>query len=886
MIKKLSDKTWCQYLCALLLPLLLLAAAFAALGITPFGDNTMLFADANAQYVQYFSYTQRLLHGQESLLYSFGKDLGGNMLNQITWYLFNPVYLLFYFGGVETLPTTYSLVCMLTTSLSGLTMLAFLRHTVSEKRTHLIFSTVYALGGYCVANCFQLFWLLSVAMLPLVAWGIHRIVEGKSAALYLAALAYAIFQNYYIGYMLCVFSLLYFLVLFFTTREERQEAVPVISDRSLLLRYGVSSLLGGLLCAVIHLPILLSFVEGRLTQVDYTDFEFVENMPLLQIGAKLFTGANSISEQVNGLPNIFCTLLPVALCLLFFLDDKNAPRKKVGYFVLLLVYLLSFYIRTFSSVFQMFSHTNWFNYRYSFVFTFLLLLIAAEEFEHITDIAPETVKKCLVIMALATVLIFAQRYEFVSGAMALVDWALLLAIFGALSFHKNAPERASYRAFALLVLLCCSLQLYMNYFFTVKKLDDWGNTLSDYTESILAPGAITEGVASVDDSFYRMEIEENLTSVHANNGIMYGYNGVGQITSTERAYILKGLSRFGVNWYDMRSYYTPGVPAAMDSFLGLKYIMSENDLTAEKAYDKKLSVEETSLYQNPFVLPVSILSDSALADIDPEAVNIFQLQNKLWQSLSSGSEDIFTPVADITYTMHALTDPKAYTTDGDKLDNTWNEDAESDTEDKTDSEPNYYISYSFTATSEDPAYIYLGTYVGSNGYNGDALQCLGAHKVGETVTGRVELSANIPMEILQYSCDHFSVYYENLDVLAAHSGVIQARDVSIQKERGNVISGSFTADEARTLLFTIPYDEGWTLYIDGVEAKYEKVLDIFMACPVEAGTHSWRMVYVPVGMKLGGIITAAAALGCIVFAVMESRWLRKRREQESVESAV
>lgn len=882
MEKKLLDRPWLQYLCAFLLPLLLLSAAFAALGITPFGDGTMLYSDAQGQYVQNFSYLHRLLNGQESLLYSFSKDLGGVMLGQMTWYVMNPVFCIFALGTLEDLPLLYSLACMLNTALCGVTMLAFLRHTVSAKKEQLIFSTIYALSGYCVANNFQLFWLMSVALLPLVAWGVRRVVDGKSAALYFVSLAYAILQNFYIGYMLCVFSLLYFTVLFFVTRRERAEATPPVGGGSLWLRFGVASLLAGLLCAVLLVPICLSFVEGRLTQVGYSDFQFVENMPLLQIGAKLFTGANSTSELINGLPNIFCTLFPVALCLLFFMDDRSPSPKRVGYFVLLLVYLLSFYVRTFSAVFQMFSHTNWFNYRYSFVFTFLLLQVAAEELEHILDIPTETVKKCLVVMAVATVLIFAQRYEFVSGAMALVDWLLLLAIFGGLAFHKRSPERASYQSLVLLMLLCTSFSLYLNYYSCVKKLDAWACSYEDFSKPILATGAIVDGLRAADDSFYRMESE----ATAPNNAIFYGYNGVGQFTSTERAYILQGLSRFGVGWYDMRSFYTPGVPASMDSFLGLKYIMSENDLAQEKGYEKRLTIEETSLYQNPAALPVAILSDSSLKELEPKAVNIFQLQNELWQGMSSVSETIFTPVTDITYSMHALTDAKSYTTDGDKLDIVWDTSSETDTSSQSSAassstaaveaaDPDYYMSYSFTAESDDPIYIYLGGVLGANGFSDQALKYVGTYEPGETVTGTVPLVTNVSKAVFETTCDAFSVYYEDLDALAAHSGVMSEREVTVQKERGSVLSGTFTADRAQTLLFTIPYDEGWTLYIDGAPAEYEKTLDIFMACPVSPGTHTWRMVYIPEGMSLGAAISAAAALALIAAAILEKRSLRR-----------
>jgi len=872
------ENGWIFYIFSFLLPLLLLMAVFAALDITPFGSDTLLYSDADGQYINYFSYAARVLHGQESILYSFSKDLGGQMLNQIGGYLFNPFYLLFFFGTYETFPTIYSLVCILTTALAGLTMFAFLSHNVSKHYSMLIFSTAYALCGYSVANNFQLFWLLSVAMLPLIAWGIHRILEGRSAALYFAALTFTIFQSSYIGYMLCVFSLLYFSIQFFLTAEQRNRMLPAFSGKNVVIRYATASLFSGLLNAVLLIPVYWSYREGRLTQVDSYDFQFVENMPLLQMGAKLFSGASSALELINGRPHIFCTLFVVALALLFFLDGRNEKREKYGYAILLGVYLLSFYLKTFSTIFQMFSEPNWFNFRYSFVFSFLLILIAAREFIGLESVSPVNLKKCLTILAIATVLIFAQSYEFVSGGMAVLDWLILLIIFGGYLFYQKHPERADRKAFVLLALLCTSMSLYVNYYYSVHSLSDWEKTMEEYQDGVRVSGALVEAVQSADSGFYRMETEKTRYETCGNDGVMFGYNGVGQFTSTERAYILKGLSRFGVSWFDMRSFYDPGMPAAMESFLGLKYIIGVNDLQAEKGYEKKATVEDQMLYLNRNALGIAILSDDSLSDIDIEAENIYALQNRIWKGMTSGTQDIYTPVTGITYTIHSIAETKEYTADGDNLDVPWAESEETSETDAAAEEAglSYYLTYSFVAENENPVYLYLGSFLTElQGTSFDTLRYIGTYQAGETVTGTIELSGTLSELGLQQLCDCFSVYYENLDVLREYSAILQSRQVTIQKEKGNIVSGTVNCDTPQTLLLTIPYDAGWTLYVDGEETPYEKTLGIFMRCELEAGEHTWKMVYVPEGMKLGGIISAATAVAAVLFFVWEGK--RKKR---------
>ena len=64
--------------------------------------------------------------------------------------------------------------------------------------------------GYSVAYAQNVLWLDAVILLPLACAGIDRLLAGKGAVGFALALATAIFTNFYMGYMLCVFSVLYF----------------------------------------------------------------------------------------------------------------------------------------------------------------------------------------------------------------------------------------------------------------------------------------------------------------------------------------------------------------------------------------------------------------------------------------------------------------------------------------------------------------------------------------------------------------------------------------------------------------------------------------------------------------------------------------------------
>ena len=76
---------------AFLCPALVLLAAYFAFGVYPFGGESVLVLDLNAQYVYFFGALRRVLHGDASLFYSFSRALGGEFLGIFAYYLASPL---------------------------------------------------------------------------------------------------------------------------------------------------------------------------------------------------------------------------------------------------------------------------------------------------------------------------------------------------------------------------------------------------------------------------------------------------------------------------------------------------------------------------------------------------------------------------------------------------------------------------------------------------------------------------------------------------------------------------------------------------------------------------------------------------------------------------
>lgn len=89
------------------------------------------------------------------------------------------------------------------------------------------------------------------------------------------------------------------------------------------------------------------------------------------------------------------------------------------------------------------------------------------------------------------------------------------------------------------------------------------------------------------------------------------------------------------------------------------------------------------------------------------------------------------------------------------------------------------------------------------------------------------------------------------------------------------IKGTLEAKESGVLLFTIPDDGGWKIYIDGKEAPVIKAAGYFCSVEIEEGVHEIEAVYTVPGIIPGAAISAFTALTLVII------WLIKKRKAAS-----
>ncbi len=87
----------------------------------------------------------------------------------------------------------------------------------------------------------------------------------------------------------------------------------------------------------------------------------------------------------------------------------------------------------------------------------------------------------------------------------------------------------------------------------------------------------------------------------------------------------------------------------------------------------------------------------------------------------------------------------------------------------------------------------------------------------------------------------------------------------------NSLRGELYSDDKSFMVISLPYDEGWKILVNGEEVTVYKVNGGTMGIPVEAGTNTIEMYFVPKGFKLGALMTATGVIAFIVIIFIDRR---------------
>lgn len=514
MKKKSSAKI---ILLSFIIPCAAFLGACAVCRIAPFGGRTLMAVDMADQYVEFFGYLKSVFTGENDLFYTMSKTIGGDMYSFAAYYLFSPLNVIFAFVKLEDLPVAITFLAALKISLCGLFVCLFFLYHSDKKRpaVSLIASTSYALMAYNILYCCNIMWLDGVYAFPAVLLGIERLIREKRSGVYIVALAFSLMANYYIGYMLCIASVIYYICSAGSSGNGR------IKDT--LGCFALSSLIAGAASAVVLIPVFLSF-EGTKAASAETLSLFATFRPLGFI-SRLFCGRLTSTDLYRGMPAVFCGISASIFAILFFFNRNITVRRKIFSGISAAAIVVSMYVSIINTAWHGFAYPACFPFRYAFVFS-LFWLVPAHD--------------CAVEM---------------QGA-----------------FRSRIGEKLC--SSRLLGAALCAVQL-VSVFLCACELKNYApDDLEYYRDYVVRVRNSIDPIKSSDDSLYRME----KINGDFNYPMLFSYNGLSHYCSTEKAATKDYARKMGLTHWDYFTRYGRGTSAAANSLLGIKYIVSEFEM--------------------------------------------------------------------------------------------------------------------------------------------------------------------------------------------------------------------------------------------------------------------------------------------------------------------
>lgn len=853
-----------------------LSAGIAVLCITiiyiiysvfPFGDYTVLRMDLYHQYGPLFAELYERVVSHQSFLYSWFSGGGSSFLGNYFNYLSSPLSALIFLFDKKDISFAISFIVSVKCILSAGTFSYYLNS--SQKKNNAlssVFGVFYAFSAYFLAYYWNVMWLDGMILLPLIALGIERIINSGKSTTYIISFVLLFFSSYYMGFMMCIFAVIYHLGYFLisskfndkidtTTQFKKKYSFKALLNNKFFnrgVRFAISSIAAAGVCAFTLVPVFMilrsssatsdSFPNGFSSYYNIFDF-------LTTHLANLETTIRSSGDDV--LPNVYSGMLAVILLPLFVINKDIRFKEKAAYIIMLLIFFMSFNNNILNFIWHAFHFPNDLPFRFSYMYSFLLLVCG---YRCITKMKSITIRDIgLVGMSWVFFIIIAQKMATtkMSETTIYISIGFIILWTAFLYLLKNKKlDKMIVTALAIVMVFSEVLIADTESILITQENGNYSSNFSNYEEAI-------HKIHSSDDGFYREELTYLETRMDPS---YYGYNGMSVFSSMayeDYSRLQYSLGMFGnrINSYT----YNTQTPV-YNMMFNLKYLIKADvsSIPSDNIYSYSFSTrdDKTAVYENSYFLPISFAVNPKITDWYTEEGNPFEVQNSFF-SLATGYDNVFTEV-DYLSTDFDLMSGDEVTQNG----TFWF---------SKDSDDNYgYVDFSFAPKKSGNAYLYVTSpeiemiEINCNNLAGFTQNIgepyildLGYCEEGEEIKVSFDCTNietnNTYAEIYAYTVDD--------DVLKLGYDRLSNSSLNVTSHYDTNISGTIHINEDSILYSSIPFDEGWSILIDGEKADTFALGDVMLATYIKPGEHTVEYKYSPRGLNLGIIISAASIAG-------------------------
>ena len=803
----------------------------------------------------------------------------------------------------------------------------------------IVLALFYAFSLYAQVFAFHIMWLDGYMLLPLLLYFIERFIKEQKIGGILVTLLLLFATNYYIAYMAGIFSFFYLCVRLFVIREEFKTSVKrvlkyvcsavicglvltvlilpigldtltngektIVNGRSLFILYNPVELMSMLLLGYpgdfkdivpsnlplifMGLPITI-LVILYLVSKTYSGREKTVHI-LALIGIWLSTAVYWIDKmwQVFDDPNWFWhrhafVFLPVFLVIALRALEKIGEISRKD--MLITVGIMMFMIVTVHTIGGHVGEDKIFIYNTILTLAYcgLLYLYSVRKFPKQLEDIPQ-----LITPMLTVVCIFELAFVGPTNSSALETMTIITG---------NSEELS----------------------LAIEELNEFGNESKTIGAETGAMRASVEKTPNYSKLYYAYSGEE-----------MFGdYYGVALFNSNSNKQLHRFLKQFGfaVNYNYFAERYTYSAPST-DAFLSVGSVASMREISFYPETDEQQLTGVMKFYKNENVLPVAFAVDDKAMDFDffqlekaYETKDYFAFQNDWYRSMfpEQFTEDFFITLDDDIVGKSEIINGSIYNGSnyytGVDLENKSDPDMQSEVNSSLAEEDAFFdvlgyesdivpliednlvtvyrmndaipicINYEFVAPNTSEMYLNLSTYriVNDTKVYVNGLEVAGCgsdtfysqiYRLGSFEEGE-QVNISIQSDCDSWTCLDVNIGYFDLDSFNSQFAKLDLGKVTATKIADGYVDLSVNGVRAdETVITTIPYENGWTLYIDGQETEIKPYQGAFIAFKCPEGAHTAELRFIAPGLKTGAVISGVGIVALAVFVVLDIKQKKK-----------
>ncbi len=572
------------------------------------------------------------------------------------------------------------------------------------------------------------------------------------------------------------------------------------------LSFIASSLKAVLLSCFTLIPAVLSLAGEK----NSFSLGIYRTFSLLRFPRQFFT-ASFKGDISAGLPNVFCGILTLVLFLAFLIHKKFLVKERLIALGLFLFLIGNFWISILNVIWHGLNQPIGFPYRYSYMLSFLMILCAHRVFLSLTA---DMLKRGIIVIA---------------------SLALLMQ---AADLTYNYYDAMKY--------------------FSLASLSEYQKYLAD-TEDRLRLCLDDERSEGKEGELYRLEKYFRRTN---NDAMQFDYAGLSHFSSSEKKDKINFLGKLGFRNNGNWSFYNESSTDFVECFLGVKYILAQFTSTPNH-YERLLKDDDISVFKNENALPLMFNATEEIRDINYNGYggDPFMLQEAIADSLNGKENRIFEEAEVLLSKTENLTAKK-------EGEYTRYEKKDKSKEGRIiisvkarDHESNLF-GY-FDAPELDKAEIFRRDVSYGEYFTRYRWNIMSFHRTKK----KDEITVSIVPSGDSLTLGKICLYFEDRDRVKSLMDEVKGNPSSLNRITSSHLKGRIAVPEnGGVVALTIPYDKGWSVFVDGKKVENKKALGMLLSFDASPGEHEIEMKYLPVGTVVGRIVSIVTLmillLGC------------------------